>query len=87
MAAVSPYFEISALGDNYFTPSARNMSNAQLHGRFKLLHNQNNITTFFDMGAGGLVGEKVENYVIVPQAYAEYHRGDLKVTAGRKVIC
>lgn len=67
-----PYFDLSMMGDFYATDSASDLNNVQLHGRFKLLSQKEFSKVYLDLGAGGLAGKKVENYVIVPQAYITF---------------
>lgn len=68
-----PYFDLSLLGDLYATDSSSDLNNVQLHGRFKLLSQKETSKVYLDLGAGGLAGKRVENYVIVPQAYITFN--------------
>ena len=85
-ASFEPYFELSLLGDIYPVDGAGDLNNGQLHGRFKLLNQREKSQVYFDLGAGGLVGKKAENYFIVPQAYVSLQpRNSLELTFGRKL--
>lgn len=88
-------FSLGVLGDFYMTEAAKDSSNGQLAGRFKFLYadNAKRSKVYIDAGAGGLVGEESESYVIIPQAYyeariidgAQHLGGDVNITAGRSV--
>lgn len=85
-ASFDPYFDLSLLGDFYPTKTSSEFNNGQLHGRFKLLSQKEFSKTYLDLGAGLLVGEKAENYFILPQAYFTYQKNDqFNVTFGRTV--
>ncbi len=85
-ASFDPYFDLSVLGDFYPTKTASDFNNAQLHGRFKLLSQKEYSKIYLDLGAGGLVGEKAENYFILPQSYVSYQKNDeFELTIGRVV--
>lgn len=84
-ASPSPYFDVSVLGDGYFMPSAQKYNNGQLHARIKLLNQNDHVTSFFDFGAGGLVGDKAESYFILPQFYISHKDEKTIVTLGRHV--
>lgn len=85
-APFSTYFDLTLLGDAYVTGERDDLNNAQLQGRFKLSNEFSDYETYLDLGAGGLAGEKTENYFILPQAYISKSFGESnKVTVGRKV--
>lgn len=85
-ASFTPYFDLSLLGDGYLQPVSKDVNNSQLHGRFKLLSSEEKKTIFFDLGAGGLVGEKAESYFIIPQAYVQFIPNEkYSITVGRSV--
>jgi hypothetical protein len=85
-ASFDPYFDLSVLGDLYPTSTANDLNNGQLHGRFKLLSQQENTKTYLDLGAGGLLGKQAENYFILPQAYVSFQKSDqFELTVGRIV--
>jgi hypothetical protein len=71
-----PYFDLSMMGDFYATNSASDLNNVQLHGRFKLLSQKERSKIYLDLGAGGLAGKTVENYVIIPQAFVTFQRSE-----------
>lgn len=86
-ASLSTYFDLSLLGDAYMVGSQDSLNNGQLHGRFKLAHESEVYKTYIDLGAGGLAGEKTENYFILPQAYLTARMGSsARVTIGRRVM-
>lgn len=68
-APFSTYFDLTLLGDMYTTGDQDNLNNGQLQGRFKLSNQISNIDFYLDLGAGALVGEKTENYFILPEVY------------------
>lgn len=86
-APFSTYFDLTLLGDLYFTGSQEDLNNGQLHGRFKLSNEFSGFETYLDLGAGGLVGEKTENYFMLPQVYIAKSVGyATKVNLGRRVM-
>lgn len=86
-APFSTYFDLTLLGDAYVTGSRNQLNNVQLHGRFKLSNEFSGYETYLDMGAGGLAGEKAENYFILPQVYlSKAYSPGFKVHFGRRVM-
>ncbi len=86
-APFSTYFDLTLLGDMYFTGEKSELNNGQLHGRFKLSNEFSGYETYLDLGAGGLAGEKAESYFILPQAYiSKTFSESTKVTVGRRVM-
>lgn len=84
-ASFAQYFDLSLLGDSYFLPSSNDFTNGQIHGRFKLLGNEETYDLYFELGGGGLVGERAENYFVIPQAYIHYKNlNSWGVTVGRQ---
>jgi hypothetical protein len=86
-ASFSTYFDLALLGDTYVVGSQSDLNNVQLHGRFKLSNETEKNKMYLDLGAGGLAGEKTENYFILPQAFVtrKFSEG-AKVTIGRRVM-
>lgn len=85
-ASYAQYFDLSLLGDGYMSSSASSLTNGQLHGRFKLLGNEESYDLYFELGGGGLVGQRAENYFLIPQAYLHYKSlGPIGITVGRQV--
>lgn len=83
-ASFDPYFDLTLLGDFYATPGKETLNNGQLHGRFKLLSQREETRLYLDLGAGGLVGKKAENYFILPQSYISVKSGEnFEFTVGR----
>ncbi|MBY0383663.1 hypothetical protein K2X05_00765 [bacterium] len=83
-SSFQPYFDLSLLGDFYTTPSESDLNNVQLQGRFKLLSQKETSKVYFDLGAGGLVGKRAENYFMLPQAYVSLQKGEqFEFTVGR----
>ena len=81
-----PYFDLSLMGDFYATESASDLINVQLHGRFKLLSQKEHSKVYLDLCAGGLAGRRVENYIIIPQAYITFQKSDrFEWSVGRMV--
>jgi len=70
-ASFTPDVDVSVLGDGYMVSDSSKFNNGQLHGRIKLLNQDEETKTYVELGAGGLVGDQAESYVILPQAY--YH--------------
>lgn len=80
-------FELSMSGDIYVTDNDRELSNGQVQGRFRSLQQKRRHKLFIDIGAGGLVGEETENYIILPQAYYKhkFSGSAFSMTLGRSV--
>jgi len=82
----TPYVDVSVLGDAYFVGDTNQYNNGQLHGRVKLLSQDDTKKMYFDFGAGGLLGDRAESYFILPQAYFRYSFSDqVSLTVGRVV--